>query len=606
MLCFQERIIKINFAFFQGFGAQPATGFGVPSSAAPSLGGFGQPTQGGLFGNTMNKPATGFTGFGQPQTTVQPLGTSAFGQNTSLFGQNQQQKPGGFFNNTGTNQTTGLFGNTGTGFGQGTSLGGGIGGFGTGSTLGGLGQPNNAFGMQQPQAPPIHQQVLQMATSPYGDNPIYKDLKPSSMTSEDALKVTNPAAQKAMLESLSNKFKVSPAIGNAVRVKPIGQLSKKSLFDGLEEYDASLAESFTLKPNAKRLIIKMKGSPAAKPLQESNITMDDSLRLKTGIIGPNVTPSVITPEKRPHQQNLETSERFDNVIPTTAQPPPDNGRRVSWLQTVQFDKAKEPISDTLMETTLRELVTGGAEKQPISRISAQFSPSTTTQSTSKTLESDSSVDLSVGIPTPDQSSTNTSRSPPEQDKPPHPTGIILNRQGYYTIPSLDDLLAIMDEQGQCVVNNFTIGRRGYGNVYFNETFDVSGLNLDEIVHFRHKEIIVYPDDENKPPVGQGLNRKAQVTLDQVWPQDKTLHEPIKDAERLQAMNFEGKLRRVCDKSDTRFLEYRPDTGSWVFKVDHFSKYGLTDSDEEESASTDPKQLKLGAEALAKKAETGKI
>uniref|UniRef100_A0A336KXZ5 Nuclear pore complex protein Nup98-Nup96 n=1 Tax=Culicoides sonorensis TaxID=179676 RepID=A0A336KXZ5_CULSO len=590
-----------------GFGAQPTTGFGAPANTTPTLGGFGQPQQGGLFGNTLNKPATGFTGFGQPQTSVAPLGTSAFGTGTSLFGQNQQQKPGGFFSNTSPNQSTGLFGNTTNTFGQTNTLGGGIGGFGTTSTLGGLGQAQNTFGQpqQQSQAPPIHQQILQMTTSPYGDNPIYKDLKPSTGASDEALKVTNPAAQKAMLESISNKFKVSPAIGNAVRVKPVGQLSKKSLFDGLEEYDASLAESFTLKPNAKRLILKPKGSPAAKPLQESNVTVDDSLRFKgaPANVGSAEKPVQFQPKK-----SLETSERFDNVIPTTQpQAQTDNGRRVSWLQTVQFDKQKEQLSDTLMETTLRELVTSNPDKQPVNRVPATFSPTQTQMQSiqqQKTIESDSSVDLSLGLQTPNQSLLESSRSPPQQDSPPHPTGIVLTRQGYYTIPSLDELMGIMDEQGRCIVNNFTIGRRGYGNVYFNDTFDVSGLNLDEIVHFRHKEIIVYPDDENKPPVGQGLNRKAQVTLDQVWPQDKTLHEPIKDPERLQAMNFEGKLRRVCDKADTRFLEYRPDTGSWVFKVDHFSKYGLTDSDEEDSAPTDPKLLKLGPDGVAKKPENG--
>jgi len=71
-------------------------------------------------------------------------------------------------------------------------------------------------------------------------------------------------------------------------------------------------------------------------------------------------------------------------------------------------------------------------------------------------------------------------------------------------------------------------------------------------------------------------------LDKVWPHDKSLHEPITDPQRLAAMNYEGKLRRVSAKHDTRFLEYRPETGSWVFKVDHFSKYGLSDSDEDDN------------------------
>ncbi len=43
------------------------------------------------------------------------------------------------------------------------------------------------------------------------------------------------------------------------------------------------------------------------------------------------------------------------------------------------------------------------------------------------------------------------------------------------------------------------------------------MNLDEIVFFRHKEVIVYPEEEgeNKPELGEGLNKKAQITLDKV-------------------------------------------------------------------------------------------
>ncbi|KAJ9574028.1 hypothetical protein L9F63_008554, partial [Diploptera punctata] len=173
----------------------------------------------------------------------------------------------------------------------------------------------------------------------------------------------------------------------------------------------------------------------------------------------------------------------------------------------------------------------------------------------------------------------------------HPTGIVLHRAGYYTMPSLEELACLMNDDGTCVVENFTVGREGYGNVFFPDPINVGGLNLDEIVHFRHKEIMLYPDDEKKPPVGVGLNRRAQVTLDRVWPLDKTTHSPITDPERLKQMDYEAKLRHVCAKLKTRFLDYRPQTGSWVFKVDHFSKYGLSDSDEDDLPESDIKKLK---------------
>ena len=94
-------------------------------------------------------------------------------------------------------------------------------------------------------------------------------------------------------------------------------------------------------------------------------------------------------------------------------------------------------------------------------------------------------------------------------------------------------------------------------------------------------MIVYPDDQNKPNLGDGLNKKAQITLDKVWPTDKADSSIIKSSERLRAMNYEDKLVRASTRLAARFIEYRPETGSWVFRVDHFSKYGLDESDEED-------------------------
>lgn len=348
----------------------------------------------------------------------------------------------------------------------------------------------------------------------------------------------------------------------------ISYIPQKSLFGGLEEFDSSIEESFSLKPNAKRLIIKPKtpASEGAKNTASQPVTR-----------AIDVSPIASAEERRLSQLPASATDL-------------ESTRRVSWLHS-NLDKVNQKNrGDADVNTTMQDLVAGKSKasdklspnilRQDRANISAlqhksvHFPGLNANDSilSTKSFLDETSADLSL---------INTD---------PHPTGIILHRSGYYTIPPLDKLTDYLNENGKCIVPDFTIGRKGYGNVFFNGPIDVAGLNLDELVHFRHKEVIIYPDDENKPPVGEGLNRKAQITLDQVWPHDKTLHEPIKDRERLDGMNYESKLRAVCDKHDTRFVEYRPETGSWVFKVDHFSKYGLSDSDEEDNPA-EPKKLK---------------
>lgn len=82
--------------------------------------------------------------------------------------------------------------------------------------------------------------------------------------------------------------------------------------------------------------------------------------------------------------------------------------------------------------------------------------------------------------------------------------------------------------GVCKINNgLTIGRLGYGSVFWPGSFELSNLNFDEIVHFRHKEVVVYPDESTKPEVGQELNQPAEVSLERVWPTDKQTRQSIK-------------------------------------------------------------------------------
>lgn len=56
---------------------------------------------------------------------------------------------------------------------------------------------------------------------------------------------------------------------------------------------------------------------------------------------------------------------------------------------------------------------------------------------------------------------------------------------------------------------------------------------------------------------------------------------LPDPARLSLMGFSGRLEKSSVKMGAKFMEYRPETGSWVFAVKHFSKYGFDDSDEED-------------------------
>jgi len=54
------------------------------------------------------------------------------------------------------------------------------------------------------------------------------------------------------------------------------------------------------------------------------------------------------------------------------------------------------------------------------------------------------------------------------------------RSEYYTIPPLAELNQKIDGNGDVFVDDFVVGREGYGQVKFYGRTNVAGLNLDEI------------------------------------------------------------------------------------------------------------------------------
>ncbi|XP_059911980.1 nuclear pore complex protein Nup98-Nup96 isoform X1 [Gadus macrocephalus] len=542
------------------FGNKPA-GFGATTTSTPSFG-----TSSSLFGN---KPAL-------------TLGTGA---NTSAFGFGANPTGGGLFGNkaapgglgtglgagfgaaVGTAQTS-LFGNTQNKLGTtlGTMGGFGAGGFNTGASTLGFGAPQQPVALTDPNAAAAQQAVLQqqinaLAYSPFGDSPLFRNPLSDPKKKEERLKPTNPTAQKAL--TTPTHYKLTPRPATRVRPKALTSsgASKSQLFDGLDDDEPSLTNgAFVPRKSIKKLVLKNLNSslysspinrdtddlasPSEYPHNGHSHMMDDQDDLRDMVVGG---------EKA--EEDLEVTQFYVNPI---SKPIPQ-GRSQAALQ------------DTICELNMQRAVRNGPEL--------------------------SCEDVSVSL---GEDSLQGEREEEEEEEAvedlqmaPHPAGIVLSRVGYYTIPSMDELAEMVDNNGQCVVENFTIGRKGYGSVFFCGVVNATGLNLDEIVHFRRKEVIVYPDDKNKPAQGEGLNRRAEVTLDGVWPNDKTTCTQIKSPERLGDMNYEGRLESASRKQGARFLEYRPETGSWVFEVVHFSKYGLQDSDEEEDvpSKADPKKLK---------------
>ncbi|CAI6376969.1 unnamed protein product [Macrosiphum euphorbiae] len=527
------------------FGTQ-TTGFGQT--------GFGQPAQNNLFG--QSKPAYGLgstqttTGFGfgtntstsanflfgnKPANTGFQM-TPAFGTNNAFGATSTAQLQTGVFNNAAKpgglfGQGTGLFGssnpsNFGTG---GTSF------FGNSQQAGGLGLFGNTNNVQLStnQASQSNQMQLQLDTlkaMSYGDSPLFRRFYKDVSKVDDSSLVPSQSVSFGKFGS----YKVSP-IPTPKRILQIRrnftQFNRKSLFDGLEESPLTMKRRDKVGDNSLLLNFSSPRSSCKK------------LNLKKDI---NVCSKL---------------NKGNSIIMHT--------KPLAKLQQYFYNKQNSPEDKSLIK-----------ENNTIFQLQSNKQNNLNTSKGTKANETSQNNITNMVV------NDNQEPSIESNSLEVHPTGIKLRRVGYYTIPPMNELAELVDDDGSCFVDGFTIGRYDFGNVYFPDRLNVAGLDLDTTVHIRHREIIIYQDDELKPPLGEGLNRKATVTLDRVWPNDKTTKQPITNPDRVAATNFVVKLQKACAKLSTQFVDYRSDTGSWVFNVKHFSKYALVDSDSDDDDDDD--------------------
>jgi len=537
-----------------GFGTGGSSLFGNSTAAKPTTSLFGASstgfgtsnTGGGLFGGGAAK-----TGFGTTTNTGGLFGgTNAFGAT------NNQQKPGGLFGGSSFGATNNTLGAGGGGFNFGASGFNPGGGTNTSQSLFGNTAANNVNNTNNPLVLPsaTNEQTALMVqallTAPFGDSPLFKnDL--SDVKRKEKLKPTNPIAHKAVIQSPVYRISTTGS-----KLKPRARSSTPSsqngrhLFAGLEPEDnVAISNSlFVPRSSVKKL--------------NKHITITGNTSLPT----PRHSPaSSAYAGSLNNGSNKEECDLPELAVEPTKVP--------QLVDTPVIRKIPVPAEDSYVNGSIDDTH------------AALDIPTTSNNNDDKepTLDTTSFNGSNSAV----MSESNQDSAVREDEGEPHPAGIKLTKVGYKTEPTLQQMKELTTDDGVCKVNNFLIKRDGYGSVYFEGEVNLTGIDLDDIVHIRRKEVILYPDDDNKPPLGEGLNRPAEITLECVWPTDKSTREPVTDLQRLINMGWEKKLETSTMKMGARFKEYRPETGSWVFEVAHFSKYGLAGSDDEADEENQP-------------------
>lgn len=591
-------------------------------------GGFGQNNQnqqkpGGLFGSSTNNASGGLFGnTQQQQQQQQPQTGSLFGQKPAggMFGSTTTSQPasGGLFGNSATNTGNtggGLFGglnnqnnnqqNSGSLFGASAnqpktgSL------FGasastttnTGGLFGGLNQSNNnpapmggsLFGQSQPQnnQQPMNNSLFgasgnallqtSMNTNPYGNDALFAGLATPTQSpgplatplssSQKNKKSTilpqhklNPSQSTRLLTpqgkrnggyGFSYSTYGSPATGSS-QTSPLngsmfgsGSLSR-SLGKSLST--SNLRNSFTpdtsiLAPGAFSTTGRSFGSGSLKKLN-----INRSINSRPNLFEDNSPPKRVS-FAGPSSSTTETNGAITNGTTTTA--------------IVLHEEPQETPAEASFATVNGEASNGIPTN------------GTTTRPEMEQINGESSRPV-----------TTNRNGTPRMSTLPNLHGRVTDPKGgdYYSIPSFDELKRMSRAQLEHIPQ-FVVGRDKIGKIEFNmgNPVNLSDVPFDklfgDIVVLENRHATVYGETctATKPAQGSGLNVPSRITMGNSWPRG-ALGGGKKDSKHVE------RLKKVAD---TEFLEYRAETGEWVFKVPHFSHYGFDYDDDEESSELSP-------------------
>ena len=635
----QQNQNQTNSSPFGGFGSnnnQPKQGglFGN-TNQSNSSGVFGnnqggnqqQQSGGGLFGNNTTQTASSGTGlfggnlqnnsgtglFGNTNQNNSTSGGGLFGglggnnnqnqqnQSSSVFGNNNQPKPGGLFGNTG-NTGGSLFGNNQQQ--SGSNL---FSNANTGNQQNQAGNPfsnstssnttSSLFGNTQAQQstlqPPQAMTSSLLEGNPYGSTSIFTGLPPPPQLHTGPLATPISSAQKLKKNTPLPYYKINPASASKL-VTP----QKRGYGFSYSTYGTpSSVTSNTSTPGgfSSSLLRGSLGRNLGKSLSTSNLrgsfdnggesllspgafsagssrysgngslkklTIDRSLR--TDLFGPPSVPALPGPEKsdQPKQPStLKKKVSFDaSTVGGNEGSGNDNGAEYATTNGSTLEDWMAPNPSAQEQGFLRSSTR--ANGNFTARMSGAMPPPEMEQVRGNELaivHEDEATDSSI-MPI-----SGPSSGPPEVEPAPG---------AYYTVPSLEQLKGWSKEQLK-QVNNFVIGRENCGRVEFDKPVDLTAVDLDKVYGkyalIDLRSLTVYPEAVLKPARGRGMNVPSTIYLENSWPRGKDRKTPVHDK---SGNRFNRHVDRLSKVTGTEFINYDKDTGIWSFRVPHFTTYSF--------------------------------
>jgi len=549
-----------------GFGSTNTTsGGGIFGGAKPAAGG-------GLFGSTPTQTNTNTGGlFGNMSAnnqTQQPAGSGLFGaasnnqqQKTGLFGSTNQNAGGSLFGNQNAqNQGSSLFGNSNNQQQQNSGLG------------------NSLLGnSQQAQNTPQGLTANLNDVSAYGSPFLFSSLNNAEVANPGPLATPLNGNAKPKRGSILAMSKMAPSSASRYGT-PQQKRAYGFSYSTYGTPGGSPASSIASTPGTmgRSLLASSSSGSLSKSMSVNNLRRN--FNTEDSILAPGAFSS--SSGARWYGSTGSKKLVINRDIRSDLFSTPQKDKQLGDANSSSRKLSKRVSFDTSNVEPAEETVIRGALPAP------EDSPATQTDDTPRQTRHSIGSNGSNGSRTPDAGRGDATdlRDIREEDNSATPDGLSHNKSDsapgdYYSSPSLEELQA-MNRVKRESIPDLVVGRHNVGSIAFKVPVNMTGIEPEElyggIIQLEPRSATVYPVAAKKPSVGKGLNVPARISLEQSWPRrDK----------RYTEERFRKHVDRLMRIPDTTFESYDKVTGVWVFSVEHFTTYGLDDSDDESEEDT---------------------